>query len=88
MFSDIVMPGSMNGIALAQEIGNRYPRYPVLLASGYSDVVQAAEARFVILRKPFQLPALEKAMREILERSARRDDRVVPFPHGRGASGQ
>ena len=26
VFSDVVMPGSMNGIALAQEIGNRYPQ--------------------------------------------------------------
>ena len=87
VLSDIVMPGSMNGIALAHEIGNRYPHTPVLLASGYSDVVQANESRFVILRKPFQLPALEKAMREILERSTGRDDPVVPFPYGRGAPG-
>jgi CheY-like chemotaxis protein len=88
VLSDIVMPGSMNGIALAHEINNRYPHIPVLLASGYSDVVQAHKSRFVILRKPFQLPALEKAMREILERRPSRDDRVVPFPHGRGAPGQ
>jgi CheY-like chemotaxis protein len=86
VLSDIVMPGSMNGVALAHEIANRYPHIPVLLASGYSDVVQAHSARFTILRKPFQLPALEKAMREMLERG--RDGRVVPFPHGRGALGQ
>ena len=75
VFSDIVMPGSMNGIALAQEIGNRYPQIPVLLTSGYSDVVQAAESQFTILRKPFQLPALDKAIREALRtrrRGARR----------------
>jgi hypothetical protein len=59
-----------------------------LLASGYTDVVQANESRFVILRKPFQLPALEKAIREILERSATGNDRVVFFPHGRGAPAQ
>ena len=88
VLSDIVMPGSMNGIALAHEINSRYPHIPVLLASGYSDVVQANESQFIILRKPFQLPALAKAMREILERGASRDDRVVPFPHGRGAPGQ
>jgi len=88
VLSDIVMPGSMNGIALAHEINNRYPQIPVLLASGYSDVVQANESQFIILRKPFQLPALAKAMREILERVAGRDDRVVPFPQGRGAPGQ
>jgi hypothetical protein len=50
--------------------------------------VQAAEARFVILRKPFQLPALEKSIREALERNASPPDdsgRVLPFPQERGA---
>lgn len=68
VLSDIVMPGGMNGIALAQEIGTHYPRIPVLLTSAYSDVVQTAESRFAILRKPFQLAALEKSLREALER--------------------
>jgi two-component system NtrC family sensor kinase len=88
VLSDVVMPGSMNGFALAQEVGNRYPRIPVLLTSGYSDVVQAAHARFTTLRKPFQLSALEKALREALERGATRDDgdRVLQFPRGRAAA--
>jgi DNA-binding NtrC family response regulator len=90
VFSDIVMPGGMNGIALAQEIKNRYPRLPVLLTSGYSDVTPTAASQFRILRKPFQLPALEKAIRETLEhaRSRHTDDRVLQFPsrqkHGLG----
>ena len=87
VFSDVVMPGGMNGMALAQAIGNRYPQIPVLLTSGYSDVVQTAESQFPILRKPFQLPALDKAIREALERGAARDDgdRVLQFPRSRGA---
>jgi CheY-like chemotaxis protein len=86
VLSDIVMPGGMNGMALAQEIGNRYPHIPVLLSSGYSDMVQAAESRFVILRKPFQLPALEKSIREALERATVHENgRVLPFPQERGA---
>jgi PAS domain S-box-containing protein len=87
VFSDVVMPGGMNGIALAQEIGNRYPKIPVLLTSGYSDVVQAAESKMAILRKPFQLPALEKSIREALERAAApdNDDRVLQFSQWRGA---
>jgi DNA-binding NtrC family response regulator len=88
VFSDVVMPGGMNGIALAQEIGNRYPQIPVLLTSGYSDVVQATESKLAILRKPFQLPALEKSIREALERAAARDDggdRVLQLSQWRGA---
>jgi len=69
----------MNGIALAQEIANHYPQIPVLLNSGYSDVVQTA--RVPILRKPFQLPLLEKAIREALQQANVADsgDRVVQF---------
>ncbi len=85
VFSDIVMPGSMNGIALAQEVGNRYPQIPVLLTSGYSDLVQTAASQFRILRKPFQLSALEKSIREALEHATTREDgnRVLEFPRGR-----
>jgi PAS domain S-box-containing protein len=88
VFSDIVMPGSMNGFALAQEISNRYPQIPVLLTSGYSDVVQAAEERFIIVRKPFQLPSLEKAIHELLGQRRRQDNgaRVVQFTQARGTS--
>jgi nitrogen-specific signal transduction histidine kinase/ActR/RegA family two-component response regulator len=81
VFSDIVMPGNMNGIALAQEIRNRYPRLPVLLTSGYSDVAETVASQYSILRKPFRLNALEKAIRDALERAqaAESNDRVLPF---------
>jgi PAS domain S-box-containing protein len=65
IFSDIVMPSGMNGIHLAQEVSEHYPDVQVVLTTGYSDVAAAAEARFPILRKPFELAALER-------RSARR----------------
>jgi CheY-like chemotaxis protein len=64
VFSDIVMPG-MNGIALAEEIRKRYPRLPVLLSTGFSEMAQA-ETQFPILRKPFELPALDSAVRRAL----------------------
>jgi PAS domain S-box-containing protein len=62
MFSDIVMPGSMNGLALAQTCRDNFPDMPVLLTSGYSDAAQLADGRFDILRKPFELSALEHAV--------------------------
>jgi len=90
VLSDVVMPGAMNGIALAHEIANHYPEIPVVLTSGYSDVVHTAQARFTILRKPFQLSALEKAIREALERGAAREDgeRVLQFSRWRGTVGR
>jgi CheY-like chemotaxis protein len=67
VFSDIVMPGGMDGLSLAREIRDRYPGVSVLLTSGYSDAVQAAENQFAILRKPFQAAALDQAIRDVLD---------------------
>jgi PAS domain S-box-containing protein len=79
VFSDIVMPGGMNGIVLAQEIETRFPDVPVLLTSGYSDAVQAAENRFAILRKPFQAATLEQALRKLQNGGASKESKVVRF---------
>jgi DNA-binding NtrC family response regulator len=62
LFSDIVMPGPINGLGLAQICQERFPEIPVLLTSGFSDAAQAADGRFDILRKPYELDALERAI--------------------------
>jgi PAS domain S-box-containing protein len=53
LFSDIMMPGAIDGVGLAEICLERFPEIPVLLTSGYSDAAQAADGRFDILRKPF-----------------------------------
>jgi PAS domain S-box-containing protein len=58
VFSDIVMPGTIDGVGLAREIRLRYPDLPVVLTTGYSDAAQAAPADLKILRKPFDTVAL------------------------------
>jgi PAS domain S-box-containing protein len=62
LFSDIIMPGAINGIGLAQICLERFPDIPVLLTSGFSDAALAVDGRFDILRKPFDLAALERAI--------------------------
>ncbi|MGH6727467.1 MAG: MASE1 domain-containing protein [Pseudolabrys sp.] len=62
LFSDIVMPGAINGLGLAQICQERFPDIPVLLTTGFSDAAQNADGRFDILRKPFELAALERAI--------------------------
>jgi signal transduction histidine kinase/CheY-like chemotaxis protein len=69
VLSDIVMPGAMNGIELAGEIRRQFPHIPVLLTSGYSESARAAEARYPILRKPFELADLVRALGEAMARS-------------------
>jgi CheY-like chemotaxis protein len=68
VLSDIVMPGGMNGIELAAEIRRQFPDIPVLLTSGYSESARAAETRYAILRKPFELSDLVRALGEATER--------------------
>jgi PAS domain S-box-containing protein len=70
VFSDIVMPGPMDGVALAGAIRARYPRVPVILTTGYTELAPNAESELLILRKPFQLAALEKVVREALHRAS------------------
>jgi PAS domain S-box-containing protein len=59
--SDIVMPGAMDGLALARAIRERKPDLPVLLVTGYSNVAGEAGTEFVVMRKPFQLADLSRA---------------------------
>ena len=58
VFSDIVMPGTIDGVGLASEIRSQYPNLPVILTTGYSDAARAVPANLRILRKPFDSDAL------------------------------
>ena len=62
VFSDIVMPGRMDGLGLARVVRQRYPGLPILLATGYSDAAQNAQTDFPILRKPYRLNELSQAL--------------------------
>jgi signal transduction histidine kinase/ActR/RegA family two-component response regulator len=64
IFSDIMMPGSMNGIELAREIKRRRSDLPVLLTSGYSEaaVHEAEVAGVQILPKPYHIDELAAAL--------------------------
>jgi CheY-like chemotaxis protein len=69
VFSDVVMPGDLDGLALARRIRTRYPHLPIVLTSGYAKAVDAAEAGFRILRKPYRQAMLATAIREALDRA-------------------
>ena len=67
VFSDIVMPGTIDGVGLASEIRLRYPDLPVVLTTGYSDAAQAAPSNLKILRKPFDTDSLKTFIRDVME---------------------
>ena len=65
VFSDIVMPGTIDGVGLAREIRSRYPSLPVALTTGYSDAAKDAPSNLRILRKPFDTEALRDFIHDI-----------------------
>ncbi|HWE75276.1 MAG TPA: PAS domain S-box protein [Stellaceae bacterium] len=66
VFSDVVMPGEMDGLALARRIRTDYPHIPVLLTTGYAKAASQAKG-FPILRKPYRLTNLSRAIRDAIE---------------------
>ncbi|HWE46570.1 MAG TPA: ATP-binding protein [Caulobacteraceae bacterium] len=64
IFSDIMMPGDMNGVDLAREVRRRCRNLPVLLTSGYADGVKdiAAAEGMRVLPKPYRLDELAAAI--------------------------
>ncbi|MCX4198419.1 response regulator, partial [Methylobacterium organophilum] len=66
LLSDVVMPGRLDGVGLAEEVQRLYPTIPVVLATGYTTRLAAASA-FRVLAKPFSHQALAEALSEILD---------------------
>ena len=66
LLSDVVMPGRLDGVGLAEEVQRLYPTIPVILATGYTTRLTAASA-FRVLAKPFSHQALAETLAEILD---------------------
>jgi PAS domain S-box-containing protein len=67
LFTDVMMAG-MSGIELARAVRERHPGLPVLLTSGYSDVIsREGTFGFPLLKKPYSVEALSRALRRALK---------------------
>jgi PAS domain S-box-containing protein len=65
VFSDIVMPGKMDGLSLARHLKAVRPGLPILLTSGYSDAALNVRGDFPILRKPYEIHELSQAIAKL-----------------------
>ena len=71
VFSDMVMPGEMDGLGLAQEVRRRLPDTPVLLTTGFSEAASAATGEaFRLLPKPYGIDSLSEALAATLSEGA------------------
>jgi FixJ family two-component response regulator len=61
----VMMPG-MSGVELGQEIARLYPTLPVMLTSGYSEILaQNGTHGFELLHKPYSIDTLSRALRKV-----------------------
>jgi PAS domain S-box-containing protein len=70
VFTDVVMPGELDGVALARRVKEDYPDVAVLLSTGYARAANTLETGFPVLRKPYQLSRLARAVRDALDRQS------------------
>jgi PAS domain S-box-containing protein len=73
LFSDLIMPGGMNGVMLAREVKRRRPKMRVLLTTGYAESsierVDARGAEFDLIQKPYKRSELATKVRQVVEGS-------------------
>jgi two-component system, NtrC family, sensor kinase len=68
VFSDVVLPGQIDGLALARTVTAKYPQIPVVLTTGYTKVFET-DPEFPLLRKPYQIAALGRIIHDALDAS-------------------
>jgi signal transduction histidine kinase len=68
VFSDMVMPGEMDGAQLAREIARRWPELPVVLTTGFSEAAaQAAQDGLRLVLKPYKIEVLAEELQAALD---------------------
>ena len=80
LFSDVVMPGALNGFALARRAVALRPNLKVLMTTGYADQIAANEtlvARGRLLAKPYRLGDLIDRVAERLDAGAVQLNKVL-----------
>ncbi|MGJ8561454.1 MAG: PAS domain S-box protein [Litorimonas sp.] len=71
VFSDLVMPGALNGYGLAEKIKQQFPSTKILLTSGYaSDVVTGrlgGSSDYDVLHKPYRQAELARRLQALFD---------------------
>lgn len=71
LFTDLIMPGGMNGVMLAREVKRRQPRIKVLLTTGYAENsierTDLGGSEFDVISKPYMPGDLARKVRMTLD---------------------
>jgi PAS domain S-box-containing protein len=84
LFTDLVMPGSMNGIKLAEEVLRLDPDISLLLTTGYNEELVEGPQRpaMDVISKPYRRSELLDRIRQALQRRGTGDPRRRPSDFG------
>lgn len=85
LFTDLVMPGGMNGIMLAQEIMSRAPEVAVLMTTGYNEELVSEGPQHLgrdVLGKPYRKAELLDRVAQALSNRNRTAKRRTPSDFG------
>ena len=70
LFSDVMMPGGMSGVELAQEVRRRRPDLPIVLTTGFEmSAAQAWDEEITLLLKPYGVKELAATFSRELKRA-------------------
>jgi PAS domain S-box-containing protein len=71
LFTDLIMPGGMNGVMLARAARERQPKIRVLLTTGYAEAslerTDTKGSEFEIIMKPYRRLDLARRVRRVLD---------------------
>ena len=71
LFTDLIMPGGVNGVVLAREVKRLRPRMKVLLTTGQAHIAaergQDPADEFDVINKPYNREALVRRVRTVLD---------------------
>ncbi len=70
LFTDVIMPGGMNGLQLAEQVRRRWPALPILLTTGYMEQLTQGgdntQSVLPVLAKPYKLADLLEKVAAVL----------------------
>jgi CheY-like chemotaxis protein len=67
MFTDVDMPGGMDGLMLAAAVRDRWPPIKIIVTSGHAKVEMSdIPAESLFFSKPYSVAAIATAMREMV----------------------
>jgi CheY-like chemotaxis protein len=71
LFTDLIMPGGMNGVMLARAARERQPKIKVLLTTGYAEAslerTDAGGTEFELINKPYKRMELARRVRRVID---------------------